>query len=72
MQENQVSGIILMGTVMTPLILQAARECRVPVVITGQNCAGVPCVYHDDFLANAQFFYLFGDFFRYCRMGNFV
>lgn len=51
MQENQVAGIILMGTVLTPLIRQAARECRVPVVITGQNCAGVPCVYHDDFHA---------------------
>lgn len=51
MQENQVSGIILMGTVLTAGTAEAIRSSRVPVVITGQNFEGFPCVYHDDFHA---------------------
>ncbi|MBR1931346.1 MAG: LacI family DNA-binding transcriptional regulator [Lachnospiraceae bacterium] len=51
MQRNQVEGIILMGTVMTPRLKDAIRRCAVPVVVTGQNFAGIPCVYHDDFNA---------------------
>lgn len=51
LQEKQVSGIILMGTMLTPEIKDAIHQCRVPVVITGQNFEGVPCVYHDDFHA---------------------
>ena len=51
MQESQVSGIILMGAVLTPQIAQAIRDSRVPVVITGQNFEEFPCVYHDDFHA---------------------
>ena len=37
MQEKQVSGIILMGTMLTPENTEAIRGCRVPLVITGQN-----------------------------------
>lgn len=51
MQENQVAGIILMGTVLTPGIAQAIRASRVPIVITGQNFEDFSCVYHDDFHA---------------------
>lgn len=51
MQENQVSGIILMGTVLTAGIAEAIRASRVPVVITGQNFEGFPCVCHEDFNA---------------------
>lgn len=51
MQENQVSGIILMGTVLTPEIAEAIRGSRVPVVVTGQDFEGLPCVFHDDFHA---------------------
>lgn len=48
MQENHVAGIILMGTVVTPAHEEAFRACTVPLVITGQNVPGMPCVYHDD------------------------
>lgn len=48
MQNNQVAGIILMGVVMTPALSDAIRSSSVPVVITGQNFAGLPCVYHND------------------------
>ena len=48
MQENHVAGIILMGTVLTPAHEEAFRSCAVPLVITGQNVPGMPCVYHDD------------------------
>ena len=51
MQENQVSGIILMGTVFDGRIEDAIRRCRVPVVITGQDIEGFPCICHDDFHA---------------------
>ncbi len=51
MQNNQVAGIILMGTIMTPESLEAVRSAKVPVVVTGQNLDGIPCVYHDDFHA---------------------
>lgn len=48
MQRNHVAGIILMGTVCTPAHTRAFRECKVPLVITGQRFADVPCVYNDD------------------------
>ena len=51
LQESQVAGIILMGSVLTPGLADAIHESRVPVVITGQNFEGFPCVYHDDFHA---------------------
>ena len=51
MERNNVEGIILMGTVMTPALRSAIEECPVPVVVTGQNFSGIPCIYHDDFNA---------------------
>lgn len=48
MQRNYVAGVILMGTVYTPALAQALRECRVPVVITGQRFPEMSCVYNDD------------------------
>lgn len=51
MQNNQVAGVILMGTCLTPILSDAMRECRVPLVVTGQNYPGFPCVYHDDYNA---------------------
>ena len=48
MDNNQAAGVILMGTSVTPLREDAYRECKLPLVITGQNVSGVPCVYHDD------------------------
>ncbi|MDD5939688.1 MAG: LacI family DNA-binding transcriptional regulator [Lachnospiraceae bacterium] len=51
MQNSQVAGIILMGTVMTPLLEDAISNSTKPVVVTGQNFKNVACVYHDDFHA---------------------
>lgn len=49
MQDNRVSGIIIMGTTMTPMKKDAFQSCRVPLVITGQNFADFCCVHHDDY-----------------------
>lgn len=51
MQNNQVAGIILMGTVMTEELRETARNSVKPVVFTGQNFEGFSCVYHDDYEA---------------------
>ena len=48
MENNGMEGIILMGTVMTPYLMDTIKSCSVPVVVTGQSFAGVPCVYYDD------------------------
>ena len=48
MENNGMDGIILMGTVMTPYLMDTIKNCSIPVVITGQSFAGVPCVYYDD------------------------
>lgn len=50
-QSRSVAGIILMATVLSPRHQDAIRACSVPLVIAGQQCEGVPCVYHDDFNA---------------------
>ena len=51
MQQNHVEGIILMGTVMTPRLKDVLLNMEIPVVVTGQNFEGIPCVYHDDYNA---------------------
>ena len=51
MQDNQVEGIILMGTVMSPRLADVIRVSTKPIVVTGQCFEGIPCVYHDDFNA---------------------
>lgn len=48
MQRNKVEGIILMGTVFTPHLRTTIEKCKVPIVVTGQCFAGVPCVFYDD------------------------
>lgn len=48
MQRSMLDGIVLMGTVMTPVLKEAIADCRIPLVVTGQNFKKVPCVYHDD------------------------
>lgn len=50
-ESRSVAGIILMATVLSPRHQDAIRACSVPLVIAGQQCEGVPCVYHDDFNA---------------------
>ena len=43
-----VAGIILLGSYYTPQLAQALKNCRVPVVVTGQRFQDVACVYNDD------------------------
>lgn len=48
LQRNHVAGLILLGSYYTPQLGRALKECRVPVVVTGQRFADLPCVYNDD------------------------
>ena len=48
MQKGGMEGIVLMGTSLTPVLRSAISDCRIPLVVTGQNFKGIPCVYHDD------------------------
>lgn len=48
MQSNRVAGIILMATTLSDIKRLSLEKCSVPLVITGQNFDGFPCVYHDD------------------------
>ena len=50
-QDRSVAGIILMATVLPPRHQEMLKTCAVPVVVAGQQCDGVPSVYHDDFNA---------------------
>lgn len=52
--ENQVDGIILIGTIFTPAHRQALRALQVPVVVLGQRLEGYSCVYQDDYHAAAE------------------
>ena len=49
MQSSRVAGIILMATTLSDIKRISLENCTVPLVITGQNYEGFPCVYHDDF-----------------------
>ena len=49
--DQRVDGIILIGTVFTPRHIAALKKSRVPVVVVGQQLAGISCVYHDDYHA---------------------
>lgn len=47
--ENQpVDGIILVATLITPAHRRFFKQTNIPVVLAGQRCEGVSCVYHDD------------------------
>ena len=48
MESNRVAGIILMATTLSGIKKLSLENCSVPLVITGQNFDGLPCVYHDD------------------------
>ena len=45
LQRNHVAGIILLGYDSSPQLCKALKDCRVPVVVTGQRFADLPCVY---------------------------
>ena len=49
--DQRVDGVVLLGTVFTPKHMACLRKSRVPIVIAGQQLAGMFCVYHDDYHA---------------------
>lgn len=49
--ENQVDGIILIGTILTAEHRRALKGLTVPAVILGQRLEGYSCVYQDDYRA---------------------
>lgn len=49
--QNQVDGIILVGTIFTPAHKKALQALRVPAVVLGQRVEGCSCVYQDDYNA---------------------
>mgnify|MGYP004667251261 CR=1 FL=1 len=48
MQRNHVAGIILLGADYSPKLARALKDCRVPVVVTGQRFPEIPCVCNED------------------------
>lgn len=48
MQESNLAGIILMGTVFTKKHIVFFRESRIPIVVCGQKHPSVNCIFHDD------------------------
>ena len=51
-KNNQVDGVILVGTVITSAHERLFRSLRIPLVLCAQHYEGIPCVYHDN--RNAQ------------------
>jgi LacI family sucrose operon transcriptional repressor len=47
-RNNQVDGIILVGTVITPKHERLFRSLKVPLVLCAQRYEGLPCVYHNN------------------------
>lgn len=52
--ENQVDGIILIGTIFTKEHKKVLKALQVPVVVLGQQLEGYSCVYQDDYSAAAE------------------
>lgn len=53
-KNNQVDGIIFIGTIFTKEHMKYLSELDIPIVILGQKLKNYSCIYHDDFgAANA-------------------
>ena len=50
-KNNQVDGVIFMGTKITPRHKKIMDKLNVPIVVVAQYMDNYPCVYHDDFNA---------------------
>ena len=50
-KNNQVDGVIFMGTKITPKHRKIMDKLNVPIVVVAQYMDNYPCVYHDDFNA---------------------
>lgn len=53
-KDNQVDGILFIGTIFTRRHKQLLKDCKVPLVILGQRLEGYSSVYHDDYHAALQ------------------
>ena len=51
LDEKQVDGVILVGTVLTAEHKRMLKDLPVPAVVVGQQLSGRCCVYHDDYQA---------------------
>lgn len=51
-KNNQVDGIIFMGTKITPKHKAIMDQLNVPIVVVAQYMDSYPCVYHDDYNAS--------------------
>lgn len=51
LRENQVDGVILIGTIFTKKHMELLKNYSVPIVILGQKVKGFSCVYQDDYHA---------------------
>ena len=49
LERDQVDGIVLVATVLSPAHKKAIRAAQVPVVIVDQSLPGLPCVYQNDY-----------------------
>lgn len=50
-ENYPVDGIILIGTVITPLHKKMLKNAKVPIVVIGQQVREASCIYHDDYCA---------------------
>lgn len=48
MEESELAGVILMGTVLTPKHISFFKKSKIPIIVCGQNHPSVSCIYHDD------------------------
>ena len=49
--NNQVDGVILLGTILTGEHRKAIQNMRLPIVVLGQQVSQCSCVYYDDYRA---------------------
>lgn len=49
--NNQVDGVILIGTILTGEHRKAIKNMRLPIVVLGQQVSQCSCVYYDDYRA---------------------
>lgn len=50
-QNNQVDGVILIGSLVSASHRKLLKNMSIPVVVTGQKADYLSCVYHDDYMA---------------------
>lgn len=51
-RDNEIDGVIFIGTVLTPAHYETLNSYRKPIVMLGQYDKNYPCVYFDDYNAS--------------------